>query len=115
MKAKNTSKGNDFFEQVYQVVQCIPVGRVSSYGAIGKYLGSGQSARMVGWAMNAAHSRPEVPAHRVVNRMGQLTGKHHFPGSNLMQQLLENEGIVVENDQIIDFERHFWDPTQELG
>lgn len=103
-----------FFDQVYAVVQKIPPGRVTSYGAIARYLGHPQSARMVGYAMNASHQRPEVPAHRVVNRNGLLTGKHHFPGSKLMQQLLENEGISVKNDQIIDFKDLFWDPNAAL-
>ena len=103
-----------FFNQVYAVVQKIPPGRVTSYGAIARYLGHPQSARMVGYAMNAAHQKPEVPAHRVVNRNGLLTGKHHFPGSKLMQQLLENEGISVKNDQIIDFQDFFWDPNSTL-
>jgi methylated-DNA-protein-cysteine methyltransferase-like protein len=103
-----------FFDQVYAVVQKIPPGRVTSYGAIARYLGHPQSARMVGYAMNASHQRPELPAHRVVNRNGLLTGKHHFPGSKLMQQLLENEGISVKNDQIIDFKDFFWDPNAAL-
>lgn len=103
-----------FYHQVYQVVQQIPPGRVTSYGAIAKYLGHPQSARMVGYAMNAAHSHPEVPAHRVVNRNGLLTGKHHFPGSKLMQQLLENEGISVKKDQVVDFNTVFWDPNTGL-
>ena len=105
---------DNFFHRVYQVVQQIPEGRVTSYGAIARYLGSAKSARMVGWAMNASHNMENVPAHRVVNRLGILTGKHHFPGMNLMEQLLENEGIRVKNLQIIDFEKHFWDPNQEL-
>jgi methylated-DNA-protein-cysteine methyltransferase-like protein len=105
---------DNFFQRVYQVVQQIPEGRVTSYGAIARYLGSAKSARMVGWAMNASHSMDNIPAHRVVNRLGMLTGKHHFPGMNLMEQLLENEGIRVKNLQIIDFEKHFWDPNQEL-
>jgi methylated-DNA-protein-cysteine methyltransferase-like protein len=105
---------DNFFHRVYQVVQQIPEGRVTSYGAIARYLGSAKSARMVGWAMNASHNMENVPAHRVVNRLGMLTGKHHFPGMNLMEQLLENEGIRVKNLQIIDFEKHFWDPNQEL-
>lgn len=104
-----------FFQKVYGVVKQIPYGRVTSYGAIARYLGTAGSARMVGWAMNASHSDPEVPAHRVVNRNGLLTGKHHFDGTNLMQQLLENEGIIVVNNKIQDFETHFWDPTVELG
>lgn len=103
-----------FFERVYEVVRQIPYGRVSSYGAIARFLGTAGSARMVGWAMNAAHCKPEVPAHRVVNRSGLLTGKHHFAGTNLMQQLLESEGVEVQNDQIRDFERVFWDPKQKL-
>lgn len=100
----------NFFEKVYQVVQTIPEGRVTSYGAIARHLGAPQSARMVGWAMNASHLREDIPAHRVVNRKGLLTGKHHFEGTNLMQQLLENEGVKVMDNQIIDFETVFWDP-----
>lgn len=104
-----------FYDQVYQVVRLIPSGRVSSYGAIASYLGSRGSARMVGYAMNAAHSVfPAVPAQRVVNRNGLLTGKFHFDSENLMQQLLENEGIRVENDKIVDFKNIFWDPSVEL-
>lgn len=101
-----------FFERVYAVVRQIPYGKVTSYGAIAKAIGAGKSARMVGYAMNASHALEHVPAHRVVNRVGMLTGKHHFPGSNLMQQLLESEGIRVENNQIIDFQQHFWDPQK---
>lgn len=101
---------DNFFERVYEVVRLIPFGKVTSYGAIANVLGTARSARMVGWAMNAAHNRDDVPAHRVVNRKGLLTGKHHFDGSNLMQQLLENEGIVVENNQIVNFEEVFWEP-----
>lgn len=108
MKAPN----DNFFERVYAVVRQIPYGKVTSYGAIAKVLGAVRSARMVGWAMNAAHGLDDVPAHRVVNRKGLLTGKHHFDGTNLMQQLLENEGIKVVNNQIIDFEKHFWHPQQ---
>lgn len=113
---KSPKKNNvGFFQQVYQVARLIPVGRVTSYGAIAKYLGTAQSARMVGWAMNDSHYQKEyVPAHRVVNRNGLLTGKHHFGNSNTMKQLLENEGIQVKNDQIINFEKHFWDPGKEL-
>jgi methylated-DNA-protein-cysteine methyltransferase-like protein len=104
-----------FYDQVYQVVRLIPSGRVSSYGAIASYLGTRGSARMVGYAMNAAHSVfPPVPAQRVVNRNGLLTGKFHFGSENLMQQLLENEGIRVENDKIVDFKNIFWDPSVEL-
>lgn len=105
---------NSFFERVYEVVCQIPYGRVSSYGAIARYLGTARSARMVGWAMNAAHNRPEVPAHRVVNRKGLLSGKHHFSGTNLMQQLLESEGIEVKNDQVVNFDKVFWNPVKEL-
>lgn len=106
-------KNENFFEKVYSIARQIPYGKVTSYGAIAKVLGTARSARMVGWAMNAAHNLEDVPAHRVVNRTGLLTGKHHFDGTNLMQQLLENEGIVVDNNQIIDFEKHFWEP--EMG
>jgi methylated-DNA-protein-cysteine methyltransferase-like protein len=107
-------KNPGFFERVYEVVKLIPFGRVSSYGAIARYLGSPQSARMVGWAMNAAHNKPEIPAHRVVNRKGLLTGRHHFKGTNLMQQLLENEGVVVIDNQIQNFDNLHWDPFKEL-
>jgi len=103
-----------FFEKVYDVAVQIPYGRVTSYGAIAKYLGAAGSARMVGWAMNASHTNDDVPAHRVVNRKGLLTGKHHFDGTNLMQQLLENEDVVVINNQIQNFEELLWDPMQEL-
>lgn len=106
---------DNFFEKVYLVAQQIPYGRVTSYGAIANYLGMKGSARMVGWAMNAAGDREEVPAHRVVNRNGLLTGKFHFKGSNLMQQLLENEGIQVVDNGIVNFELHFWDPSKELN
>lgn len=101
---------DNFFERVYVIVRQIPYGKVTSYGAIAKVLGAARSARMVGWAMNAAHNLEDVPAHRVVNRKGLLTGKHHFDGTNLMQQLLENEGIVVEDNQIMNFETVFWEP-----
>ncbi|SFW56617.1 methylated-DNA-protein-cysteine methyltransferase related protein [Sinomicrobium oceani] len=104
----------NFFEKVYAVARKIPSGRVTSYGAIARYLGAARSARMVGWAMNACNGREDVPAHRVVNRKGVLTGKHHFEGTNLMQQLLENEGVEVEDNQIIDFDILFWDPSDEL-
>ena len=103
-----------FFLKVYEVVRQIPEGKVTSYGAIAKYLGSPQSSRMVGWAMNAAHSLADVPAHRVVNRKGLLTGKHHFGGGTIMQQLLENEGVQIKEDQIQDLEKHFWDPLKSL-
>lgn len=110
MNQKDTS----FFEKVYAVARQIPYGRVTSYGAIAEFLGSKGSARMVGWAMNACHNRPDVPAHRVVNRNGLLTGKHHFPGTNLMQQLLESEGITIQNNQIQDFSLVFWHPNSLL-
>ena len=100
----------NFFERVYAVARQIPYGKVTSYGAIAKVLGTARSARMVGWAMNACHNLEDVPAHRVVNRNGLLTGKHHFDGTNLMQQLLENEGIKVIDNQIVDFKNHFWEP-----
>lgn len=102
-----------FFERVYEVVRLIPEGRVTSYGAIANFLGTKVSARMVGWAMNSSHTK-DVPAHRVVNRNGVLTGKHHFQGTNLMQQLLENEGVVVIDNKIQNFIDHFWDPSEEL-
>ena len=108
-----TDNNDNFFERVYAVARQIPYGKVTSYGAIAKVLGAARSARMVGWAMNASHNLEDVPAHRVVNRKGLLTGKHHFDGTNLMQQLLESEGIEVIDNQIIDFEKHFWMP--EIG
>ena len=104
-----------FFLKVYEVVRQIPEGKVTSYGAIAKYLGSPQSSRMVGWAMNAAHSLADVPAHRVVNRKGLLTGKHHFGGGTIIQQLLENEGVQIKEDQIQDLEKHFWDTLKSIG
>jgi methylated-DNA-protein-cysteine methyltransferase-like protein len=107
------SEKESFFEKVYQVARLIPYGRVTSYGAIAKYLGAGRSARMVGYAMNSSHGK-DVPAHRVVNRKGLLTGKHHFEGTNLMQQLLESEGVTVIENQIQDFDKLFWDPTKHL-
>lgn len=114
--AKSSSKTYSFFNDVYEVVRLIPKGRVTNYGAIGKYLGTGLSARMVGWAMNAAHTaKPKVPAHRVVNRNGMLTGKLHFKTPTLMQELLEKEGIVVKKDTIVNFKELFWNPVEELG
>ena len=104
----------NFFERVYKIVRQIPEGKVTSYGAIAIALGTARSARMVGWAMNNCHHRVDIPAHRVVNRKGLLTGKHHFDGTNLMQQLLENEGVVVIDNQIQDFEKHFWTPIMDL-
>lgn len=109
-----SDKTQSFFQRVYQVVRMIPYGRVTSYGAIARYLGAGGSARMVGWAMNASHGQEDVPAHRVVNRKGLLTGKHHFQGTKLMQQLLESEGVKVEDDQVQELDRFFWDPQKEL-
>lgn len=106
-------KNDNFFERVYAVARQIPFGKVTSYGAIAKVLGAARSARMVGWAMNASHNMEDVPAHRVVNRKGLLTGKHHFDGTNLMQQLLESEGIEVIDNQIIDFDKHFWIPQMD--
>jgi len=104
-----------FYDKVYDVVRQIPKGRVTSYGAIAKYLGTGLSSRMVGWALNACHNmEPPVPAQRVVNRNGLLTGKNHFPTPTLMQQLLENEGLKIKDDQVVDFQKHFWDPAIEL-
>ncbi|MGB3452486.1 MAG: MGMT family protein [Moheibacter sp.] len=99
-----------FYDKVYEVVRRIPEGKVTSYGAIAEFLGRKGSARMVGWAMNNAHTHSNVPAHRVVNRNGLLTGKHHFRPPGLMQQLLENEGITVIDDQIQNFDKVFWKP-----
>ncbi len=108
--------GDGFFDQVFEVVKLIPSGKVTSYGAIASYLGAPGAARMVGWAMNQSHLQQEfIPAHRVVNRIGLLTGKHHFSGTTIMQELLENEGAVIEGDRIINFEEIFWDPVRELG
>ncbi len=106
---------DSFFERVYEVVKQVPYGRVTSYGAIANFLGAKRSARMVGWAMNASHTIDDVPAHRVVNRMGLLTGKHHFEGTNLMQQLLESEGVKVKDNKVVDFEKLFWNPEETLG
>ena len=112
--ANNPDKAS-FFERVYDVVRQIPWGQVTSYGAIASFLGSRGSSRMVGWAMNHAHKAdPLIPAHRVVNRLGILTGKHHFGSSTMMQQLLENENIQVINDKVVHFEKLFWDPATEL-
>lgn len=103
-----------FFAKVYEVTKQIPFGRITSYGAIARFLGTPKSARMVGWALNASHLDDSVPAHRVVNRIGLLSGKHHFKGSNLMQQLLESEDIAVKNNTIVDFNELYWDPNIEL-
>lgn len=111
---KLSEKNKDFFDMVYQVVKLIPEGRVTSYGAIAKYLGSPQSSRMVGWAMNGSHRLPDIPAHRVVNRNGMLTGKIHFDTPEQMETLLRNEGITVENDKISNFNDLFWNPSIEL-
>jgi methylated-DNA-protein-cysteine methyltransferase-like protein len=107
---------NDFFSAVYEVVRLIPTGRVSTYGAIARYLGTARSSRMVGWAMNNSHDcTPPVPAHRVVNRNGMLSGKAHFGSSGEMQRLLEAEGVKVENDKVLEFQQRFWDPASELA
>jgi methylated-DNA-protein-cysteine methyltransferase-like protein len=113
---QNSKTNNDnFFEKVYEVALLVPIGRVTSYGAIARYLGSAQSARMVGWALNVCHTYHKwVPAHRVVNKVGQLTGKIHFPGSNTMQEMLESEGVKVEDNTVVNFEKLFWDPNIEL-
>jgi methylated-DNA-protein-cysteine methyltransferase-like protein len=108
------SENKDFFDQVYQVVRLIPAGRVSSYGAIAKYLGAARSSRLVGYAMNSAHSMPDIPAHRVVNRNGLLTGKMHFKTPDTMQELLEAENITVEKDQVLNFKELYWDPNLSL-
>jgi methylated-DNA-protein-cysteine methyltransferase-like protein len=108
--------GNEgFFDLVHEVTRLVPYGRITSYGAIARYLGTGRSARMVGWALNSSHTCSDfIPAHRVVNRNGMLTGKHHFGNSSTMQQLLENEGFTVEDDCVLDFREKFWDPSAEL-
>lgn len=115
MSFRKQNGNNDFFSRVYEVTRLIPYGRITSYGAIARFLGSGRSARMVGWALNVSHSdRDYIPAHRVVNRKGLLTGKHHFGNSTTMEQLLENEGIIIREDRIINFNEKFWDPLTEL-
>lgn len=111
---KVSEQSLNFFEDVYDVARLIPEGRATSYGAIAKYLSSPRSSRMVGWAMNGAHSKKDVPAHRVVNRNGLLTGKMHFNPPEKMQELLEKEGVLVNNDQIQNFKAVYWDPTIEL-
>ena len=109
-------ESDNFFERVYKIARLIPYGKVTNYGSIAKYLGAAKSARMVGWAMNNSHNQTqEVPAHRVVNRKGLLTGKHHFGGTNLMQQLLESEGIIIIENQIQELEKVLWDPMKELS
>ena len=113
-KNETLKKEYPFFQNVYEVVMLIPKGRVTSYGAIASYLGTKMSARMVGWAMNAAHTNKKIPAHRVVNRAGMLTGKHHFETPTTMKNRLEKEGTEVIRDQVQDFENKFWDPAKEL-
>ena len=113
---RSTVKEYSFFQDVYEVVRQIPKGRVTSYGAIAAYLGTKLSARMVGWAMNAAHiAKPKVPAQRVVNRNGMLSGKHHFGTPTLMEELLKKDGVAVKNDTVVDFKKRFWDPLIELS
>jgi len=115
MGKQGRQSSGSFFESVYKVVGFIPAGRVTTYGAIAAYLGTRGSARMVGWAMNASHtSETNVPAHRVVNRCGILTGKHHFGSPAIMQQLLENEGVEIVNDKVLRFRDLVWDPVIEL-
>ncbi len=112
---KKEAKSTGFFKMVYQVTRQVPHGRVTSYGAIAGFIGSPGAARMVGWALNKCSTEREfVPAHRVVNRLGLLSGKHHFYGTDIMQEFLESEGIKIENNRIVDFEKHFWDPSVEL-
>ncbi len=112
---KLSEANKDFFSKVYQVVRLIPEGRVTNYGAIARYLGMAKSSRMVGWAMNGSHNQDEyVPAHRVVNRVGALTGKGHFESPERMKELLEQEGHEIVNDVVADFEESFWDPNIEL-
>lgn len=108
---KATLNNDNFFERVYEIVRQIPEGKVTTYGAIAKALGAAKSSRMVGWAMNASHNLEDVPAHRVVNRNGMLTGKHHFEGTNLMQQLLESEGVKIIDNKIVDFDKFIWYPS----
>ncbi|MFZ2286726.1 MAG: MGMT family protein [Bacteroidales bacterium] len=110
-----SAENEGFFRRVYDITRLIPRGRITSYGAIARYLGTAQSARMVGWALNSSHLMPGfIPAHRVVNRNGMLTGKHHFGNSSTMQQLLENEGFTVKDDMVLEFRERFWDPAAEL-
>lgn len=112
---KNANQSS-FFEDVWDVVRQIPSGRVTTYGAIAQFLGTKLSARMVGWSLNAAHTaHPPVPAQRVVNRLGMLSGKGHFNPPSLMQELLEQEGLTIENDAIVNFEKHFWNPATEIS
>jgi methylated-DNA-protein-cysteine methyltransferase-like protein len=114
MNKSGNPKNKDFFTKVYEVTVRIPYGRVTSYGAIARYLGSGQSARMVGWALNHCYTYKEfVPAHRVVNREGLLTGAHHFGTASAMEQMLENEGVKIEENRVVEFDKLFWDPNRE--
>jgi len=113
-KKKTTKTTYNFFEDVYDVVRLIPKGRVTNYGSIAAYLGSKISSRMVGWAMNAAHTDDSIPAHRVVNRIGLLTGKAHFNPPSSMQKKLEREGLKVVKDKVQDFQKVYWDPAKEL-
>src|ERR1700744_2451124 len=116
LPVKGVAKEYTFFQDVFDVVRQIPKGRVTSYGAIATYLGTKLSARMVGWAMNAAGTaKPKVPAQRVLNRNGMLTGKHHFATPTLMEELLKKDGVTVKNDTVVDFEKRFWNPSEELG
>ncbi len=115
-KPKSIVKEYSFFADVYDVVRQIPKGKVTSYGAIATYLGTKLSARMVGWAMNAAHTtKPKVPAQRVVNRNGMLTGKHHFSTPTAMEELLKKDGVEVKQDTVVDFKKRYWDPTEALA
>jgi methylated-DNA-protein-cysteine methyltransferase-like protein len=115
LPALNTSNQYNFFDDVFDVVLQIPKGRVTSYGAIAEYLGTKMSARMVGWAMNASHqSSKKIPAHRVVNRNGMLTGKYHFATPTQMEELLKKEGILVKEETVVDFKKVFWDPGKEM-
>ncbi len=115
MSKKERSQQNDFYEAVYALVKLVPPGRVTTYGALAKALGTASAARMVGYAMNACLHREDVPAHRVVNRQGLLTGKHHFPEAHSMQARLEAEGISVQQDQVMHFDQLFWDPMKEMN
>jgi methylated-DNA-protein-cysteine methyltransferase-like protein len=115
LKNLQQTRSDNFFERVYEIVRMIPAGRVTTYGAIARCIGSPQASRMVGWAMNASHlSADIIPAHRVVNRNGLLTGRHHFRHPELMQELLESEGVQVENERVTEFQKRFWDPYKEL-
>ena len=115
LKSHQQDNDDGFFTKVYEVTKLIPFGRVTSYGAIARYLGTTLSAKMVGWALNQSHFGENfIPAHRVVNRNGLLTGKYHFGGLKVMQELLESEGIMIEDDKVVDFEKIFWDPSKEL-